>query len=609
MKEEAVLLAGPSPSAESDKIAKVLRFFGVPCRNLSVAEFQARLADAHPAFGKFRVLSPADAIGRLFADLQCHSERMRLWEERVHSAFVFAGVDAEVLQQLARSLADDDKVTTREIRSSDGEFVVSDHLRDFCGVMAGLRVCASGAPTDGGVVLDPAPQNWVQIISAGHGAAFLRLEYQRVPVFLSTSRNIVDLDAELVAGNFDVRNHFLPAVPIVLYMKWAFAETCWTAPETDACLIIDDPLLKPNYGFLNFQELLALMERHRFSTNIAFIPWNWRRSDPAVVRLFKDNPERYSLSIHGCDHTVAEFGSRDRERLCGKVKEAAARMSRHEANTGIRHDPVMVFPQGVFSEAAMGVLKHSNFTAAVNTEVLSSDPDRSSIRVSDVWDVAVMGYSSFPIFTRRYPSQGIENLAFDILLGKPCLIVIHHDFCQGRYMQLVDFVKRLNELKGPLSWRSLGEVVRRSCRQRQPSPGVVEVEMYGAELWVENRSEERTRFSIRRRESAPAAIKEIRADSRPVAWNSSEGYVRFETELAPRQSLVVRVEFHDLDQNMRSRDDVSYRVKTMLRRYLSELRDNYLMTNKARLRDLCSSQGRRMRLDEPLSLLETPRKD
>ena len=224
-------------------------------------------------------------------------------------------------------------------------------------------------------------------------AIFLKLEYKGVPVFLSTSREIIDLDAELTSQNFDVREHFLSAVPLVLYVKWAFAETCWSAPEVNACLVIDDPLLKATHGFVDFQELLSLMKRHKFSTNIAFIPWNWRRSAPEVVRLFKENPECYSVSVHGCDHTRAEFSSPSQERLYWKSQQALERMNRHESITGIRHDPVMVFPQGIFSEAAMSALKRTDLIAAVNNDIVSADPYPRAITISDVWDIAVMDYT------------------------------------------------------------------------------------------------------------------------------------------------------------------------------------------------------------------------
>src|SRR5262249_28002294 len=150
-------------------------------------------------------------------------------------------------------------------------------------------------------------------------------------------------------------------------------ETCWQAPATNACVVIDDPPLKPRYGFLSYRELLSAMVQHDFSTNIAFIPWNWRRSRSEVVRMFTENTDRYSLSVHGCDHTGGEFGIPDNHVLAWKANEAKDRMSRHESRTGIRHDHIMVFPQGVFSVPAMNVLRRSGFTAAVNTEVISSE--------------------------------------------------------------------------------------------------------------------------------------------------------------------------------------------------------------------------------------------
>ena len=208
---------------------------------------------------------------------------------------------------------------------------------------------------------------------------------------------------------------------------------------------------------LGFRELLALMKQVRFWTSIAFIPWNWRRSDPKVVQLFKDNPNDYSLCVHGCDHTAAEFGTSNEQQLRAIASEAVRRMSLHEQRTGLAHDRVMVFPQGIFSEQAILELKRANFSAVVNTEVHSNLLRGRKLRISDVWDVAVTSYGDFPIYTRRYPAQGIENLAFDVLLGKPCLVVIHHDFFRNGYNRLVQFIDQLNALRVSLSWRGLGE--------------------------------------------------------------------------------------------------------------------------------------------------------
>jgi hypothetical protein len=583
MRGSALLVTDDNNPRRGRCVAKLIQFFGIPSHNLAAAEFVFANAAGSSTSEKPRVLCSAEAFLRIIEAWEQKPDYKGWWTKYVHSAFIYSGNDQDSLQRLARILTRDDQAVLHEIDTDAGDFAVSDELSEFCGVMAGVRVAASKANSNGNLVLSTTKGDAINIISLGHGATFLKVEYKGVALFLSTSKDIIDIDAELASRNFDVRNHFLSAVPIVLYIKWAFAETCWKAPEANACLVIDDPLLKPSYGCVNFDELLALMEHHDFSTNIAFIPWNWRRSNSKVARLFKQKPERYSLSIHGSDHVAAEFGSSDRQRVRSKARQAVDRMSGHETRTGIHYDRIMVFPQGVFSQVAMDVLKRSNFTAAVNTEVMSVDLHPQAIRISDVWDVAVMRYSDFPIFTRRYPSQGIENFAFDILLGKPCIVVIHHDFCRDRYKHLLDFVNRLNSLRCPLSWCSLGEVVRRSCRQRELSSGLVEVEMYGAELRVENRSTQSKRFLIRRCECEPSAIREIRSGSGPIAWNSVNGQVNFEIELNPGEHRMIGIRFHSLDGNGRSEETLSYRTKTMLRRYLCEVRDNYITPTRSRL--------------------------
>ena len=583
VRQEALLIGSPDTS-ETGNLAKVLRFFGVAFRFSSTPEFLANENSRSP--GKIRLFVSSDTFSEIRTTLEDNPERMQWWQNRVHSAFVHAGNNSETLQKLVQRLTGDDRSALHKIKGSVGDITVSHHLDDFCGVMAGVRTTASKSIADGDFVFKTRAENATSIISVDDGPTFLRLGCNGVAVFLSTSSEVIDIDAELTSQNFDIREHFFSVVPLVLYIKWAFAETCWSTSETNACLVIDDPVLKPTHGFVNFQELLSLMKQHKFSTNIAFIPWNWRRSAPQVVRLFKENPDNYSISVHGCDHTRAEFGGPDRRRLYWKTRRALDRMNRHESITGICHDRVMVFPQGIFSEAAMSALKHSGIIAAVNSDVISSDSQPRAVTISELWDIAVMGYSDFPIFTRRYPWEGLANFAFDALLGKPAIALIHHDYCSDHCARLIDFIDRLNALKCRLIWRSLAEVVSRSCRQRELSSGAVEIEMYAAELRVENRCAKPRRFLIRRRECAPSTIREIHDGSGPTAWNFVDGYVKFEVELSAGESRTIGVKFHELAENGYIGDNLSYRFKAMLRRYLCEVRDNYVTTARFRLAGL-----------------------
>ena len=233
----------------------------------------------------------------------------------------------------------------------------------------------------------------------------------------------------------------------------------------------------------------------------------------------------------------------------------------------------------------MSAIKRTDLIAAVNNDIISADPEPRAITVSDVWDIAVMGYP-FPLFTRRYPWEGIENFAFDALLGKPAIAVIHHDYCSDRCARLVNFVERLNALQCAPTWRSLGDVVRRSYRQREVSPGEVEVEMYGTELRIENRSDQPKHFVIKRRECEPSAIQGICTGSQKTAWRSVNGCIEFESELNPGESQVIKIRFHDPAERACDGDSLPYRLKATLRRYLCEMRDNYVTTTKFRLAGL-----------------------
>jgi len=500
--------------------------------------------------------------------------------QNIHSAFVFADGNPQVLEKLVQLLAGDERAELRHIHSGGEEFVLANDT-EFCGIMASLRVPVSSPNDDVCLVLNIGDTGALSLISSASGSIFLKLQCGDVPAFVSTSAEIIDIDGKLTTQNFDVRGQFLSAVPVVLYIKWAFAETCWNAPQANACLVIDDPVLKSTHGFVDFQQLLSLMKRHNFSTNVAFIPWNWRRSAPEVVQLFRENPAHYSLSVHGCDHTRGEFGSSDRQRLYWKTQQAIERMTQHESITGISHDRVMVFPQGIFSEAAMDVLRRTGLIASVNNDVISADPHPRAITVSDVWDIAVMRYS-FPLFTRRYPWEGIENFAFDALLGKPAIAVIHHDYCSDHCARLVNFIQRLNALHRAPTWRNLGEVVRRSCRQREVSLGAVEVQMYGTELRIENRSEQPKRFLIKRRDHEASAIQRICAGPQEISWKPVNGHIELEIELNPGGNQVIQIRFHDAAEKRRSGDNLPYRLKAMLRRYLCEVRDNYVVPMRFR---------------------------
>jgi hypothetical protein len=576
MQEKALLLTADYPSADDQRAERLLNFFGVCYLKRRATELGLR---ENKSAEKHRLVSSVQAFARLVGDLQNVSCNSNSLARQIHSVFLYSNGDPVALANAVSQLSG----VTLSIRRGAGrvtEWHIANEPNGMFGAMRDLRIQPSATHVDSSDFFHTDGESLTPLIAGEDRAAFLKLNCNGLPVFVSSER-LIDIDAELTTFNFDVRDHFFSAVPLVSYIRWAFPQSSWHAPEISACLVIDDPLLKPTHGFVDFQELLALMKRHNFSTNIAFIPWNWTRSVPGVVRLFRENPEHFSLSVHGCDHTRAEFGSPSQQRHYWKARQALDRMDRHKAATGISHDPVMVFPQGVFSEAAMSALKRTNLIASVNNDIVSADPHPRAITISDVWDIAVMRYP-FPLFTRRYPWEGIENFAFDALLGKPAISIIHHDYCSDDCARLVNFIQQVNALQCAPTWRNLGDVVRRSYRQRGVSTGAVEVEMYGTELRIENRSDQPKHFLIKRRECEASAIQQVCTDDQEIAWKQEDECINFEIDLQAGENRVIKIKFHDLAEKERNEDNLPYRFKTMLRRYLCEMRDNYVEPMRCR---------------------------
>jgi len=221
--------------------------------------------------------------------------------------------------------------------------------------------------------------------------------------------------------------------------------------ESLACLIIDDPLLRPRYGCLDYAKLLEKMKIHHFFTEIAFIPYNYKRSYPETVRLFANNPEYFSICIHGCDHTGNEFGGSNHKLLTDLAAIALWRMEQHKRLTGLPYDPVIVFPQGRFSSTAMMALKDIGIFAAFNSTIQAVDGKEPA--PTEYQKPATLIYHGVPLFLRRYPREK-TYIAEDLALGRPIIIVEHHHAFRDGYDAITRSVDWINSL-GNIRWTSL----------------------------------------------------------------------------------------------------------------------------------------------------------
>jgi hypothetical protein len=566
----AVLCSGRGSSSALENLDALVGFFGVPrCRVVVDETVAASAPMALPS--RFCVLSSASAM----AGLGQSGGQLPAWMTAASSVYLYGFEGTAECKTLLRFLSGDTNADVRTVNGPPNTVSITNALPGMCGPLSGLHIALPNNECKAAFHF-PAGEGIERIITVTEGDVFVSLVCQGVRFYLNACRDIIDIHACL-PKRFDVKDRFFSAVPATMYVRYAFQELCPAAGETSACLIVDDPTLSPRYGFLHFGEALRLMEARNFTTTIAFIPWNWRRTRRGIVNLFQQHPERFSLAVHGCDHTASEFATRSVPLLNRRIKTAIERMNRLFQRTSLRHESVMVFPQGRFSPESAHALKVNGFVAAANSEVAPFG-DGNRTEVADVWDVAIMKYGTFPIFTRRYPSDGIENFAFDGLLGKPCLIVAHHEQFQGN--DLGDFITRLNSLRWNLRWRTLGNAILRSCAVRRQSDGVDTLRMYGGCLVFEHGGTELREMMVIKEEADSGAVIAVTVNGKRVDWVPDGGFLKFRVQMSPGDAVEIAIQYSDRLGVIAGRETLPYAVRAGLRRYLSELRDNYVSQNR-----------------------------
>lgn len=570
---KALLLVGDFVSPQEKKLAELLSVLGVSWEVVHAGEIAA-LSDrgSTDRAERFCVMTSAWTIAPILADAVNADDALPEWMARAESVYVYGFTEEPASQHLLRFLTGDPSAKVRLVRGKQ-VFISVANSPAICGSMSGIQFEARAPEKQPVFDLNVRRDSLQSILDSNHGHLLVAAKRRGAHLFLNSSANVIDVHARCTKY-FDVRENACDTVPVIMYTKWAFG--VGDAPEIGACLIVDDPPLKPRYGFFRYQEALRLMDEHNFATTVAFIPWNWRRTDTRTVQLFHQRPDRLSVCIHGCDHTAKEFADRSAAVLNKRINVANRRMRLFGKRTQLRPDAVMLFPQGAFSESAARALKLNGFIAAANTEVVPVHEDENKTTVGDLLGQAIMRYASFPMFTRRYLAHGVENFAFDGLLGKPCFIAAHHDDFAGDARVLLHVIAKLNSLNWKLRWRSLGKAINHCFRVRENGDSSRCVEMYGTSLVYKNSQASLDGTIFTKRESDWEHLQAVTVNGLPVDHLHQGEYLRFEAMIPPNESAEVRI-LYSAGINLTSEEEgINYRAKAVLRRYLSEFRDNYL---------------------------------
>jgi len=479
--------------------------------------------------------------------------------------------------RLITSLSDGRLSFLLPVEDSGQLYEIARQSTDVCGPFSGLSFGPINPGNDRVFAVKVGNNTVRNLICIGGRPFMAALKRDATEMLCIASEDVTDVSAH--AGYAPVDRHFSRFMPHAMALRYIFGAECWHPSKSHASVIVDDPLLRPNYGFLNFDTLLRLMKEHNFHTTVAFIPHNYQRSSRRILRLFRENAGYFSICYHGNDHTQSEFASHDRDFLNSALAIAEERMRLQHQATGLHCERVMVFPQGEFSIEAMEVLKSRNFHAAV-TSAWHPLGQQSLPSVADICQPAILRFGGFPLFGRNCARDTrSQDVAFNAFFGKPTLSGEHHDSFQNPE-HLVEGVWRINAVAPDIRWSDLGSAVRGSYLRRRAADGTIQIRAYSSTVTIVNDSEFAERFSIVwGQPDQHSVFEQVFQNGTAFTGVEVDGAgICARAELAPGTCHRFSAVYRNGCASARS-FGFRWNAKAFLRRRLSEARDNYLSKN------------------------------
>lgn len=443
-----------------------------------------------------------------------------------------------------------------------------------------------------GVAIDPANLNDrlipLLLVQSGEGIrlpAYIEWKNARAPVFLAAFSRTVRRE-DCVFGP-DVESNLPGAIPILTFLRFAGGDRCWRRPIDYANLTIDDPRLTEPFGYLSYSGLLDQMQKARFHTTIAFIPWNYDRNDDEVVTLFRDHPEYFSLCVHGNNHDHWEFyryrtipgdpiPAKPLPVQEADLRQGVARMERLRQLTGLDYDPVMVFPHFIAPVQTLTSLKQQGFLMTVNARNLPLDLVPQRDRLSPLL-CATLRYATFPS-VRRHPAESLSRaeVALELFLDNPVIFYEHQEFFRPGMDAFNANARMVNEIQPETKWAGLGEIARHLYLQRERPDGNCDVRIFCRCTDLVNDQQRERTFFIHKPEDLTIPIERVLVDGVPHPYTLSDGDLSLATVLGPQRRCRIDVEYKGSLQPVIA--DISKSDPRVNRlRALSDFRDCTLM--------------------------------
>lgn len=581
---EVVFIRSPGGSpAEQEQLEIATNFYGLNLKVITAGSAKDDLALT-------RAVEREETVGvAIAANALAIVNQNRLLKALQHrrgssAPLMILGMVPDVDPSLLRTWSGGTALGCRRVESSDGSQYMFGRVDELARHLATLEV--------------PLPNKDVSYLVLGENSAAQRItsvrhDHQVSPVFIETTVRQLKVFVACAISSEErwtdekgVVNAFLPVAPAMMFIKYCAGERGWHAPHHYANFTIDDPWLRQPYGYVDYGRLLEEMERHNFHTTIAFIPWNYDRSEPGIVSLFRNHPERFSIAIHGDNHDHKEFTDYRSKPLAvqnAALKQSLARMERFQTLTGIPYDKVMIFPHSIAPEKTVAALKTYNYLATVNSTNAPQDAVKPSA-LSFALRPVTLSFAGFPSISRYSVAAPIPKylIAINQFLGNPLLFYGHSDFFARGIDAFDGVADEVNKLEPGTQWRSLGDIVRYLYVLRLRDDSNYDVLAFSSSICLNNSSGRDSIFYVRKQEIGGQAINSVLVDGQHSHYGLQDGYLYVRISVPRGNTRCVAIQYEN-DLELASIATTNDSLVVYLLRMASDFRDIYLSKSVAGL--------------------------
>lgn len=393
-------------------------------------------------------------------------------------------------------------------------------------------------------------------------------------VFFATETSAADIP--VTSDPYRQQAVFASLAPMMLFLHYGADEHAWHTPGSYANFTIDDLWLREPYGHVNYEELLQQAELHNFHATVAFIPWNFDRSQPKMVSVFRKHPDRLSICVHGNNHVHQEFGPLDSHPLQGQVenmRQGLARMERFSALTQIPYDAVMVFPHSIAPEATFSELKRNHYLATANSLNVPSDA-AAPADADFVLRTATLRFGNFPSLRRYSAETDIPQtqLAIDAFLGNPMLFYAHEGFFAPGIDAFDKTADLVNKLQPTMQWQSLGSIARHLYLERLRDDGNYDIRTFSATIQIANTHKRDATFLIEKDEDFSQPLI-VLVDGSVYPYERSDSKLRLVLPIRGGETKEVAIQYNN-DLGLANVNIAKNSFRTNAIRLLSDFRDN-----------------------------------